>query len=237
MPCGAEQRIRQAADIVHFKQKNCEYYCTRVKNKRKHVRQLKFPCVKRLQVVKLFIMDTRSDSFFSEMVRFALITLAIVLPVRFFVAEPFIVSGASMEPTFETGQYLIIDRLTYRFEEPKRGEVIIFKYPENPSKYFIKRIVGLPNETVQIKNGVVSIVNKGHPEGFTLDQTFILYPKEDSGTYPLGENQYFVMGDNRGASSDSRAWGSLPENLIVGRAFLRLFPPQTVSILPGDHSN
>lgn len=182
-------------------------------------------------------MDTRSDSFFSEMVRFALITLAIVLPIRFFVAEPFIVSGASMEPTFDTGQYLIIDRLTYRFEEPKRGEVIIFKYPENPSKYFIKRIIGLPNETVKIDRGVVSIINKEHPESFTLDQSFILYPKEDSGTYPLEEGQYFVMGDNRGASSDSRSWGSLPENLIVGRAFLRLFPPQTVSILPGDHSN
>lgn len=181
-------------------------------------------------------METRNESFFSEMVRFGLLTLAIVLPIRLFVAEPFIVSGASMEPTFETGEYLIIDQLTYRFfHDPVRGEVVIFRYPENPSRYFIKRIIGLPEETVQIDGEIITIKNTLHPDGFPLDQSYISLTKSEVGTYVLGADQYFVMGDNRGASYDSRSWGALDKDLIVGRAFLRLFPPQEAAILPGDH--
>jgi signal peptidase I len=181
-------------------------------------------------------METRTDSFFSEMIRFGLITLAIVLPVRFFIAEPFIVSGASMEPTFQTGDYLIVDELSYRLEAPKRGEVIIFRYPGDPSKYFIKRIVGLPGDTVLIEGGSITIKNKENPTGFIFDQSYIQNLSSDTKTYTVGANQYFVMGDNRTASSDSRSWGNLPENLIIGRAFVRLFPPQEITVLPGDHS-
>lgn len=181
-------------------------------------------------------MEARNDSFFGEMIRFAIITLAIVLPIRFFVAEPFIVSGASMEPTFKTGQYLIVDQLTYRFENPKRGEVIIFRYPNDPSKYFIKRIVGLPGETVVLSGTSVTIKNKKYPDGFSVDQSYIANIKPENATYVLGADQYFVMGDNRPASSDSRVWGPLPKNDIVGRAFVRLFPPFAISLLPGDHA-
>lgn len=182
-------------------------------------------------------MQPRNESFFSEMIRFGLITLAIVLPIRFFVAEPFIVSGASMEPTFKTGEYLIVDQLSYRLEAPKRGEVIIFHYPQDTSKYFIKRIVGLPGETVELRGVDIYIKNKENPNGTKIDQSYIINTKFDDAVYPLDSGQYFVMGDNRGASSDSRTWGPLPEDLIVGRAFVRLFPPQEISLLPGDHSN
>jgi signal peptidase I len=179
--------------------------------------------------------NERNESFFAEMVRFALITLAIVLPIRLFIAEPFIVSGASMEPTFNTGDYLIIDQLSYRFEEPKRGEVIIFRYPKDPNKYFIKRIIGLPGETVVLDGNTITIKNKLNPEGFQLDQSYISYASNESLTHKLGKDQYFVMGDNRPASSDSRVWGPLPTENIVGRAFVRLFPPSVISLLPGDH--
>jgi len=181
-------------------------------------------------------METRNESFFSEMLRFALITLAIVLPIRFFVAEPFIVSGASMEPTFETGDYLIVDQLSYRFESPKRGEVIIFRYPQNPSKYFIKRIVGLPGETVIIKDGAATIKNTEHPNGFIFNQSFLSFTDSSNGSYTLSNDDYFVMGDNRPASSDSRSWGALPKENIVGRAFVRLFPPSEIGIFPGNHA-
>lgn len=180
-------------------------------------------------------MEPRNESFFVEMVRFGLITLAIVLPIRFFIAEPFIVSGASMEPTFETGDYLIIDQLSYRFEDPKRGEVVIFRYPNNPSKYFIKRIVGLPGETVIVSEGSITIKNVEHPEGLSLGEEYISLKDMSSGIYNVKNDEYFVMGDNRPASSDSRSWGPLPQENIVGRAFVRLFPPSTIGFLPGNH--
>jgi len=182
--------------------------------------------------------STENGPFFSELLRFALITLAIVLPIRFFVAEPFIVNGASMVPTFQNGEYLIVDQLSYRFDEPKRGEVIIFRYPENPSKYFIKRIIGLPGETVDLRSGEVYIINTEYPDGVKIDESYI--PQKsvlDNGAYPLGDEQYFVMGDNRTASSDSRVWGPLGSDFIVGQALLRLkLLPPGIQLLPGDHS-
>jgi signal peptidase I len=181
------------------------------------------------------IMEQNRESFFTEMIRFALITLAIVIPIRLFLAEPFIVSGASMEPTFDTGDYLLVDKLSYHFEGPKRGDVVIFRYPKDPSTYFIKRIVGLPGDTVRINDGKVTIVDAAHPEGFTLNQSFLSFVSSDSGTYVIGNDEYFVMGDNRPASSDSRTWGELPAKNIVGRAMLRLFPPKEIGVLPGNH--
>lgn len=181
-------------------------------------------------------MKETNESFFSEMVRFALITLAIVLPIRFFIAEPFIVNGASMDPTFKTGDYLIIDQISYRFNEPERGEVVVFRFPQDPKKYFIKRIVGLPGETVEISGNTTKIKNHQNLDGFIIDESYITHMESGNGTFNLGVDEYFVMGDNRGASSDSRVWGALPKENIVGKAFVRLFPPKTIGILPGDHS-
>ncbi len=176
------------------------------------------------------------ESVIGEIIRFSLVALLIVLPIRIFIAQPFIVSGASMETTFSTGQYLIVDQLTYHFENPGRGEVIIFRYPKDPSKFFIKRIIGIPGDTISISGREVTVVNAEHPEGVLLDESYILDMKPSATlTETLGENEYFVMGDNRDASSDSRSWGVLKRDNIVGRAFLRLFPVTTIGVFPGAH--
>ncbi|OGG47614.1 signal peptidase I [Candidatus Kaiserbacteria bacterium RIFCSPHIGHO2_01_FULL_49_13] len=179
------------------------------------------------------------ENFFREILRFSIIALLIVLPVRVFIAQPFIVSGASMEPTFENGEYLIIDELSYRFEPPKRGEVVIFRYPKDPSKFFIKRIIGLPDETVELRGSKVIIHNQELPGGFTIEEPYLPtnVKREDYLTTTLRDNEYFVLGDNRGASSDSRIWGTLPAENITGRAIVRLLPITRISVFPGDATN
>lgn len=180
----------------------------------------------------------KEENFFIEILRFTLIALVIVIPIRIFIAQPFIVQGASMEPTFHTGEYLIVDQLSYRFEKPEHGDVIIFKYPKDPSKFFIKRIIGIPGDTVEIDGNVVTLTNKEHPQGYTLREPYVAEMKPDTVlTQKLGDKEYFVMGDNRDASSDSRVWGVLRENFIIGRAFVRLLPPNELSLFPGAYAN
>jgi signal peptidase I len=172
-----------------------------------------------------------------ELVRFAVVALLIVIPIRVFIAQPFIVSGTSMVPTFSNKDYLIVDEISYRFHEPARGDVIIFRYPNDPKKFFVKRIIGLPNETISInQNGIVTIINDANPDGFVLDEPYVKNIQMQS--YPTTEipgSEYFVMGDNRSGSSDSRAWGLLPEKNIVGRALIRLVPFAHAGLHPGDH--
>ena len=170
-----------------------------------------------------------------ELVRFVAIVLAIVLPIRFFVVEPFIVNGASMDPTFATGQFLMVDRLSYRLSSPDRGDVLVFKYPNNPKVYYIKRVIGLPGETVSIKEGRVTITNTAHPTGFMLAEPYIesVHASSDTSKTTLGIHEYFVMGDNRSQSSDSRVWGPLDATFIIGRPIVRIFPIQKAGILPG----
>jgi len=169
-----------------------------------------------------------------EWVRVIVVALVLAYIIRSFVAEPFIVEGASMDPTFATGQFLLVDRISYRFEDPQRYDVIVFQYPENPSIDYIKRIIGLPGDTMSMKNGSVTIVNKDNPKGFTLPQSFVSSSHQSYDTIPpttLGPNQYFVMGDNRAQSSDSRVWGDVDRSLIIGRPVIRLLPP---SVMPGQ---
>jgi len=176
----------------------------------------------------------RKKSFVREFIEFALIALIIVIPFRIFIAQPFIVSGLSMDPTFKNGEYLIVDQLTYRFKTPERGSIIIFKYPKDTSKYFIKRVIGLPGETVLIKKGVVTIKNTALPDGFTLNEPYVKLPKQDDFKTTLDPGDYFVLGDNRLGSADSRIWGPLPSSDIVGRPVVRLFPFSNITIIPGD---
>jgi signal peptidase I len=137
-------------------------------------------------------------------------------------------------PTFQNGQYLIVDQLTYDFEDPQRGDVIIFRFPGDPSKFFIKRVIGLPGETVTIDDKTVRVSSPQDPQGVTLLEPYRVDTADEGHlTKTLGAGEYFVMGDNRPESSDSRAWGSVPRNLIIGRAFLRLFPVANASVLPG----
>ena len=172
---------------------------------------------------------------FWELLRFAILALLIVIPIRAFVAEPFIVSGSSMSPTFENGDYLIIDKLSYELGDPERYDVVVFRYPNDQKKFFIKRIIGLPNETVDIRGNTVTITNKENKKGFTLEQPFVKNSSNNNMHFELKDHEYFVMGDNRSASSDSRYWGAVQEDLIAGKAFLRLLPVDKVNVLPGNY--
>lgn len=179
--------------------------------------------------------ENKKESFIKDIVKFTVVALIIIVPVRMYVAQPFVVSGASMDPTFESGQYLIVDQFTYHVRDPERGDVVIFKYPRNPETFFIKRIVGLPGESLSIDEGKITIKNEEYPDGFTLDEEYI---DEEHKTYDnisviLGSDEYYVMGDNRPQSSDSRIWGPLEEKYIVGRPIVRLYPITTIGVLPG----
>ncbi|HCR42254.1 TPA: signal peptidase I [Patescibacteria group bacterium] len=151
--------------------------------------------------------------------------LGVAFLIRFFLIQPFYVSGQSMEPTFSNNQYIIVDQISYRFRDPHRGDVIVFKYPKNIAFSFIKRIMALPGERVTIQNGNVNIYNEANPGGFRLTEEYIKSsPITDIIDTTLGENEYFVMGDNRPNSSDSRQWGVLPRHLIIGRVWVVLYP-------------
>lgn len=169
-----------------------------------------------------------------EIAFLVVLVVLIVLPVRIFIAQPFIVDGESMVPTFEDRDYLIIDELTYRFSDPKRGDVVVFRYPGDPSVFYVKRIIGLPGERVAIERGNVTIT-KSDGSTLVLDETYVV--NEDA-TYTsntlLGEDEFFVMGDNRPRSSDSRVWGALPRENLMGRAFVRLFPFDKAGVMPGS---
>jgi signal peptidase I len=167
------------------------------------------------------------SSFVWELARVVLIAFVIMLGFRLFIAEPFIVSGSSMVPTFHNREYLIINKIGYRLHQPDRGDVIVFKYPRDTSQYFIKRVIGLPGEKVKVADGHVIIYNSQHPQGSVLNEPYL--PDQTKtlggeGTVSLGNEEYFVLGDNRQASSDSRVWGILPKNDIVGKVWLRVFP-------------
>ena len=184
----------------------------------------------------LSMPQEKRENFFTELLKFALIALVIVVPLRLFVAKPFIVSGASMDPTFDTGQYLIVDELTYHFENPAREDVVIFRYPKDPTQYFIKRVIGLPGETVRIIHGTVSVVT-ANGTTVTLNEPYVVHQGNGADmSVTLAADQYFVMGDNRPESSDSRIWGILPRANIVGRALVRLLPVQTIGVFPGSTS-
>ena len=163
--------------------------------------------------------------FIWEITKIVIIALLIVVPIRTFLFQPFFVRGESMTPAFENGDYLIIDQLSHRFQNPQRGEVIVFKYPFNSSQRYIKRIIGLPGETVEIKDGRVMIANQKEP--YVLDESdYLPLDISTSGEIltSLAEDEYFVLGDNRYASADSRRWGSLTRKDIIGRVFLRAWP-------------
>ncbi len=181
------------------------------------------------------VVATKQQHPLTEIVQFALIALIIVIPVRWFIAQPFIVSGASMENTFHSGEYLIVDQLSYHLEEPQAGDVIVFRYPKNPSTFFIKRIIGVPGDTITIDGNVVTITNETYPGGLVLDEPYIRSMAASTFlTETLGDREYFVMGDNRDRSSDSRVWGILQRENIIGRAFVRLFPFSRLDYLPGE---
>lgn len=173
---------------------------------------------------------------FWDLIKFALIAFIIVIPIRMFIAQPFVVSGESMFPTFHDGEYLIVDELSYIIRTPERGEVIVFRYPGDPKRFFIKRIIGMPNEEIIINNNEIKIINTENKNGFILDEPYLKVNFDSSTSIKTKDNEYVVMGDNRNKSSDSRTWGTLPEKLIIGRAYVRLLPLKDISYLPGSYN-
>lgn len=186
------------------------------------------------KAVEIIKNEEKKESIW-DLVKFAIIAILIVIPVRVFIAQPFIVSGASMFPTFKDSNYLIIDEISYRIKEPARSDVIVFRYPEDTKKFFIKRIIGLPNEIVKITGSEITIINDKHPEGLKLTEPYVKNTSSNELTYELKSDEYYVMGDNRSASSDSRFWGPVKKELIIGKAFLRLLPINNIGIFPGNY--
>ena len=166
-------------------------------------------------------------SFIFEVFKIVVIALVIVIPIRYFLFQPFFVKGQSMEPNFESSDYLIVDEISYRFRDPARGEVVVFRNPQNQSQRFIKRIIGLPGETVELKGGRVMISK--NLEKFFLDEAAYLpiFVQTDQRIFEniiLKKDEYFVLGDNRANSSDSRVFGPLSRQNIVGRVVFRAWP-------------
>jgi signal peptidase I len=176
-------------------------------------------------------MGSEILAFFWETIKIVVISLIIILPIRYYIVQPFFVKGASMESNFEDGDYIFVDELSYELGHPVRGDVVIFRYPLDQSQFFIKRVIGLPGETVDINNNKVTIYNTQHPNGTVLPEPYLDAGQETLGSIrmKLDDNDYFVLGDNRVRSSDSRKWGVLNRSLITGRAFIRLWPLSRVS--------
>jgi signal peptidase I len=172
-----------------------------------------------------------------SLLAYTLAALGIALVIRFFIAAPYVVIGSSMEPNFHDYNYLIIDQISYSLSAPHRGDVIVLDLPGDTGRALIKRIIGLPNETVILSGPSVIIKNAQHPDGFTLSEPY-LDPNDLGGvsntSVTLGPDQYFVLGDNRKVSADSRLWGLLPRKDIVGRVLLRLYPLSEIAVLPAQ---
>lgn len=156
------------------------------------------------------------------------IALLIVVPLRLFVFQPFLVRGDSMEPNYHNGDYLIVDELSYHVRGPERGEVIVLRFPFDSSQRFLKRIVGMPGESVEIKDGKVVVYGKEREAVVLNESPYLPEGLETPGSLriDLKQDEYFVLGDNRPFSSDSRKWGVLEERFIVGRVLVNVFSLQ-----------
>jgi signal peptidase I len=162
-----------------------------------------------------------------EVLETVLLAVVIWLVVNFTTAR-YVVDGSSMEPTLHTGQFLIVSRLAYRLGSPQRGDVIVFHFPGNPNEDYVKRIIGLPGETVTIQDGRVFINGVPLQETYISPGTLIAY----QGSWTVPEGSYFVLGDNRAHSSDSRTWGMLSSEYIIGKAWICYWPPQYWGTVP-----
>jgi signal peptidase I len=171
--------------------------------------------------------------FVWELFKVVVISLVIIIPVRYFLIKPFYVKGASMEPTFHDRQYLIINELSYFLGDPVRGDSVVFRYPLDPSQYFIKRVVGLPGERVVVSDGQVRIYHQGAADGMILQEPYLAQGVVTGGAVDLtlAAEQYFLLGDNRSESLDSRAFGPVQRHSIVGKTLFRGWPLDKVGFV------
>jgi len=169
-----------------------------------------------------------------DFLKVIIIAAVIVLPIRYFLFQPFIVKGESMVPNLHSGDYLIIDEISYRFSSPKRGDIVVLKYPLDTTQRFIKRVVGLPGETIDVKDGKITVL-KGQ-ENVVLNEEYLPNNLETEGNVniTLKDDEYFVLGDNRQFSYDSRRWGALPKEDLIGKAVFRVFPLSSMTLILGQ---
>lgn len=161
---------------------------------------------------------------FYETLRTVVLVLLTAFIIRVFIMQPFLVQGASMEPTLTNSEYLIVEKVAYKFRQPERGEIVVFRAPVNWTENYIKRVIALPGETIKIEDSKIFINNKVLEESY-IESSGVSFDNPDySLELTLGEDEYFVIGDNRNHSSDSRSWGPLPRQNIIGRAFIAIFP-------------
>src|SRR3989338_7753566 len=170
--------------------------------------------------------------FLWEIVKVIIISLAIIIPIRYFLIQPFYVKGASMELNFHDHEYLIVDQISYRFHDVQRGDVVVFRYPKDPREFFIKRVIGLPGETVVIRNNKIFIYNSQNTDGEAVQESYLPKDIENIGnvTQKIEKDEYFLMGDNRPESLDSRVFGPVNRKHIVGRVFFRGWPLDKIQL-------
>ncbi len=164
-------------------------------------------------------------SFIRETLETIALTLIIFVVIRAGV-QNFRIEGYSMEPNFHDGQYLLVSKIDYMLHQPERGDVIIFQAPTNLERDFIKRVIGLPGETIEIREGRVFINGQPLPQNYQTNAGTYTY-----GPAKVGEQELFVLGDNRNNSSDSHSWGMLPQKDIIGKAWISYWPPQQWSVI------
>src|SRR3989344_6877962 len=176
--------------------------------------------------------------YFVDIIETIVVAAAIFFVVYLFLLQPHQVRGASMEPNLSNGQYILTDKISYRFDKPRRGDIIVFKAPVDPNFDYIKRIIGLPGESIQIKGGKIIIKNTTHPKGFVLEEPYKINGSDQPGTllednreFKISEDNYFVLGDNRNQSFDSREWGELSRKNIIGKTWLRYWPISKLSFV------
>lgn len=169
-----------------------------------------------------------------EVLKLFVFSIVAMLILRNYLISPFFVKGASMEPSFFENEYLIVDEITYRFKPEQRGDIVVFRYPQNQKEFFIKRLIALPGEEVQIVNNQVTIFNKEHPKGFVLDEPYLGEGVNTSAAneekVKVGPNEIFVLGDNRNVSKDSRVFGPVNKSFLIGRVLFRGWPFSRVQL-------
>lgn len=177
--------------------------------------------------------------FTAELIKTALIVCVLAFTIRVYVLQPFIVEGSSMFPQFHDRDYLLVDKLSYRLHEPRRGDIVVFRYPKDPALNYVKRVIGLPGETVHIENSTVTIINSENPDGFVLDEPYVqagnktfVNSVDGKAEFKVPGDAYFVLGDNRMGSSDSREWGEMPKEDMIGRVLVQVLPVDRFSLVP-----